>query len=139
MSFTLYINVLTGGKHLNDRNMYLRGEVLSHNTISTSPHLLRCMYQARKVSGHVLCVSGIEFPSFYDFAMHFGLIQTAWYSLFFILWCTLQTFGNSDIYIPRMSLMDQSRFLFGFVMFNLYFSVQYLAGHCLYLCPSIWL
>jgi hypothetical protein len=31
------------------------------------------MYQARKVSGHVLCVSGIEFPSFYDFAMHFGL------------------------------------------------------------------
>jgi hypothetical protein len=46
--------------------MYLRGEVLSHNTISTSPHLLRCMYQARKVSGHVLCVSGIEFPSFYD-------------------------------------------------------------------------
>jgi hypothetical protein len=43
------------------------------------------MYQARKVSGDVVCVSGIYFPSFYDFAMHFGLIPTAWYSLFFIL------------------------------------------------------
>ena len=99
------------------------GEVWSHNTISTSPHLLRCMYQARKVRGHVLCVSGIEFPSFYVFAMHFGLIPTAWYSLFFILWSTLYKFGNSGIRIPRMSLMDQSRFLLGFVVFSLYFFV----------------
>ena len=40
-------------KHLLDHINSLRGEALSHKTSLTRPFLLKCLYQDKKVSGHV--------------------------------------------------------------------------------------
>jgi len=42
------------------------------NKISPSAFLLKCMFQVRKVRGHIyICVRGIGFGSFYDFSIRF--------------------------------------------------------------------
>ena len=38
---------------MHDLNSSLRGEVCAHNTCLTPPLFFKCLYQARKVSGHV--------------------------------------------------------------------------------------
>ena len=35
--------------------------------------LLKCLYQVRKVSGHVFMCEGINFDSFHDFDIDFGI------------------------------------------------------------------
>jgi hypothetical protein len=35
--------------------------------------LLKCLYQIKKVSGHVFVCEGIDFDSFYDFDIDFGM------------------------------------------------------------------
>ena len=44
---------LVCGKHLHHHIISLREEVLVHKTSLTTPLLLKCLYQARKVKGHV--------------------------------------------------------------------------------------
>ena len=41
-------------KYLYDHIIPLRGKVWTHKTSLTLPHVLKCLYQARKVSSHVL-------------------------------------------------------------------------------------
>jgi hypothetical protein len=63
------------------------GKFWAHNTILTIITfllLLKCLYQARKVSGHVY-VWGNNFASFWIFLLNFGTCPTVWYFLFFIL------------------------------------------------------
>jgi hypothetical protein len=52
-------------------------------------YILKCLYQARKVSSHVhvyMCVSGIDFASFYDFSIGlWTLLRQNGIFLFFII------------------------------------------------------
>ena len=41
--------------------------------IITATLLLKCLYQVRKVSGHVFVCEGIDFDSLYDFDIDFGI------------------------------------------------------------------
>ena len=45
--------LLTSGKPLHARINSLRGEIWAHKTSLTPPFLLKCLYQARKVSSHL--------------------------------------------------------------------------------------
>ena len=58
----------------------LRGEDWVHTTSVTPPtfFLLKCLYQARKVRGHIIV-------SFYDFSVGLWNVPTVWYYLFSIL------------------------------------------------------
>jgi hypothetical protein len=70
----LYVRVgilLTSGKHLHDSIILLRGEVWANKTSLTPPFLLKCLYQARKVNGHVFVGLGYQF---YLFLRYFYLI-----------------------------------------------------------------
>jgi hypothetical protein len=49
--FAFYLHV---GKHLQDWIISLRGEVLIHKTSLIPPFLLKSLYEARKMSGHVV-------------------------------------------------------------------------------------
>ena len=58
-----------------------KGEVWVHKA-NLTPYLfffLKCLYQARKVNGHVfvLVVSILLFPAF--FLLYFGIVPTVWY------------------------------------------------------------
>jgi hypothetical protein len=50
------------GKHLHDSITSLRVEVLAHKTSLTSHILLKCLYQARKISCHVFVLGISTFP-----------------------------------------------------------------------------
>ena len=49
--------ILRCGKHLHDGIISLRGEVWVNKISLTAPLLMKCLYQARKVNGHVFSLS----------------------------------------------------------------------------------
>ena len=57
----------------------LRGEGMVHKTILTPTHLLKCLYQVRKVSGHVYVLGISIFPLSTNFWLDFGTVSTVWY------------------------------------------------------------
>ena len=61
--------------------------ICAHKTSLTSPLLLKRLYQARKLSGHVfICMLWLSTLSLsMIFLLEFGPVQTEWYFLFFVL------------------------------------------------------
>ena len=76
--------LLTCGKHLYDRIISLRREIWVHKTSLAPPLLMKCMYQTRKVSGHVFCESNVSiFPLSKIFLLDFETVLIVWYFLLF--------------------------------------------------------
>ena len=72
-------------KHLHDRIISLRRDVLPHKTRL----LWKCLYQFMKVSGHIFVLGIMILQLSTIFPLYFGTVPTVWYFCFSICQCYL--------------------------------------------------
>ena len=75
----------------------------AHRSSLAQPLLLKCLYQARKVSGYVYVC--FDFASFYlIFLSDLGNVPPVWYFLFFILFVFyVETFKTDVVFLSITS------------------------------------
>ena len=95
--------LLARGKHLHGRIISLREEVLAHKTSLTSQFLLKCLYQARKMSGRVF-VLGVS-------TFHLSTILIIGFGITFLIGiCFDSDLRRDSVYLMTRSLsMNKNR------------------------------
>ena len=68
-----------------EHHHFTKRKIWAYKTISTPPLLWSTCAKPWKWAVMYMCVSGIDFSSFYEFLLDFGTVPTAWYFLFFML------------------------------------------------------
>jgi hypothetical protein len=61
--------LLTCGKNLHDRIISLSGEVCAHKTSLMPPFVIEVAVPSQESEQSCICVRGIDFSSFFDFAI----------------------------------------------------------------------
>jgi len=79
----------------------LREEVWAQKISLTSTFLLKCQYQARKVSSHIyVCLGCIKFVSVSMILLDFRIVLTVWYFFFFL--SLYNVYFSIQMYIPTL-------------------------------------
>jgi hypothetical protein len=77
-------------------SFHQEGRFRSIKLIYPRHFLLKCLYQVKKVKGHV-CVGDIEFASYYDFSIRFRTPTVGYFFVFRILFIYILYFFQTGL------------------------------------------